>query len=67
MQSSVHASQKAGQGQVDLSHISKLIELVNHLVSKSQSTLSIIVNQKQSLVMDMQETPAYLEQIYTVE
>lgn len=67
MQSSVHASQKAGQGQVDLAHISKLIELVNHLVSKSQSTLSIIVNQKQSLVMDMQETPAYLEQIYTIE
>ena len=44
VQSSVHASQKAGQGQVELAHIAKLIELVNHLVSKSQSTLSIIVN-----------------------
>ena len=50
-----------------MANINKMIDMVNQLVQKSSTTLSIIVSQKQAAVMDGIEAPSYLEQIYSIE
>ena len=56
------ASSQFSQGSTTLSaNLGKMIDMINTLVQKSQSTLSIVVQQKQTAVMNQEDTPPYLE------